>query len=565
MPPKKQDLKKDSAEPFKLKTAGASGMPQFTISNADRFQLFLSQVNQPDPVTGNPHPNKVELDKVRKEYMDWYTPVDLTDLETAYYGLLFSTGQVYSGANQITKQFENLVEQREPDSFLEFYKLVIMGNWLVKNNRLDVTSYSKLTTALSTIPPGSYVVCKGDVTDMLDLHSSMCYLNDLLHKYDPTEYDTNLLPNDCPALAELPRTQGSIMDEQAAALDEQAAALDEKAAEQARLNNMARAAALKSTRGYAMAAAKPAEPAAVKRHPTQRYTQVRKLTPKEKLKRKIEAGRARKQAEKASAAEEAQKLAEAETKQQEEAEEAEEALKEAKAIAVANNMSKTASKKAINNKLTRSEKRTEKRIAKSIKKSRKSDLDNLKLLISRIAANANKKLTDMLLDAHGHLLHDTELVEEYLTSVHSGEDEREHHREVIDDAKGLLNKLIQSRKTVASPNTQSSAQPSVVVVRKTPEPANNAPKTIPEAAEVLSNSYETGSEEEEEEVDMTGLERPVYSLRQGKASGSIKPKIRSTKKANNVSTAKAERAMSSKARNKSKSVKRSSKKGPSDN
>jgi hypothetical protein len=163
----------------------------------------------------------------------------------------------------------------------------------------------------------------------------------------------------------------------------------------------------------------------------------------------------------------------------------------------------------------------------------------------------------MLLDAHGHLLHDTELVEEYLTSVHSGEDEREHHREVIDDAKGLLNKLILSRKTVA--------QPGVVVVRKTPEPANNAPKTIPEAAEVLSNSYETGSEEEEEEADMTGLERPVRHIRQGTVSGPKQPIIRSTKKANNVSTAKAERAMSSKARNKSKSVKRSSKKGPSDN
>ena len=540
MPPKKQEPKKDSVIPARLKTVGASGMPQFTISNTNQFQLFLSQVNQPDPVTGNPHPNKVELDKVRKDYMDWYTPVDLTDLEMAYYGLLFSTGQIFSGANQITKQFENLVEQREPNSFLEFYKLVIMGNWLVKNNRLDVTSYSKLTTALNTFPTGSYVVCKGDVTDMLDLHSSLCYLNDLLHKYDPAEYGTNLLPNDCPALAELPRTQGFIMDEQA------------------RQNNMARAAALEYTRGYAMAAAKPAEPAPVKRHTTQRYTQVRKLTKEEKLKRKIEAGKIRKQEEKAKAAEEAQKLAEEDTKQQEEAKEA---LKESKAAAAAaaataaNNMSKTASKKAIN--LTRLEKRAEKRIAKSIKKSRKSDLDNLKLLISRIAANANKKLTDMLLDAHGHLLHDTELVEEYLTSVHSGEDEREHHREVIDDAKGLLNKLILSRKTVA--------QPGVVIVRKTPEPANNAPKTIPEAAEVLSNSYETGSEAEEEEADMTGLERPVYSLRQGKASGSIKPKLRSTKKANNVSTAKAERAMSSKARNKSKSVKRSSKKGPSDN
>lgn len=557
MPPKKQEPKKDSSKPSKLKTAGASGMAQFTVSDADRFQLFLSQVNQPDPVTGNPHPNKVELDRVRREYMDWYTPVDLTDLETAYYGLLFSTGQMFSGANQITKQFEELVDQREPDSFLEFYKLVIMGNWLVKNNRLDVTSYSKLSTALSTIPIGLYVVCKGDVTDMLDLHSSMCYLNDLLNKYDPVEYGTNLLPNDCPALAELPRTQGSIMDEKAAALAAQAA-------EQARQNNMARAAAVEYARGYAMAAAKPAEPVEVKRHPTQRYTQVRKLTPKEKLKRKIEAGKIKKQEEKAKAAEEAQKLLEDEAKKMEEAE----ALKEYKAATAANNMSKTVSKRTNNNKLTRSEVRTKKRIAKSIKRAHGADLDNLKLLITRIAANANKKLTDMLLDKYGHLLDDAELIEEYLTSIFSEEDEpedsasnkaaydkREHHREVIEDARGLRNILIQSRKTVAGSNTQSSAQPDVVIVRKTPEPANNAPKTIPEAAAVLSNSYET--ESEEEEADMTGLERPVRHIRQGTVSGPKQPKIRSTKKGNNVSAAKAERAMSSKARNKSKSAKRS--------
>ena len=541
MPPKKQPSK--SSKSSTLKTAGTSGMTQIHVSAADQFQLFLSQVNLVDPVTGNPHPNKVELEKVRREYMDWYTPVDLTDLEMAYYGLLFSTGQIFSGANQITKQFENLVEQREPNSFLEFYKLVIMGNWLVKNSRLDVVSYSKLSAALSTIPTGSYVVCEGDVTDMLDLHASMCYLNALLHEYDPVEYGANLLPNDCPPLAELPRTQGSIMDKQAAALAEQAAA------------------AMKSVRGYAMAAAKPSEPAQEERPRTQRYKQVPALTKEQRRKKLIEEGRARKQKEKADKEakirkEEAEKI-EAEAR----AQEAEAALIEARAAAVANNMSKTASKKQVNNnKLTRSEKRAKKSITKSIKRARGADLDNLKLLISRIAANANKKLTDMLLDAHGHLLHDTELVEEYLTSVHSGEDEREHHREVIDDAKGLLNKLILSRKTVA--------QPGVVIVRKTPEPANNAPKTIPEAAGILYNSYEPKGEEEEEEeeeADMTGLERPVYSLRQGKASGSIKPKLRSTKKANNVSTAKAERAMSSKARNKSKSVKRSSKKGPSDN
>jgi hypothetical protein len=244
MPPKKQnDPSKTPGPSFSLKQAGKSGMNVTVITPEQLLETFVSQVNALD-ANSNPHPNKVELDRIRREYEAWETPVDLTDLEMAYYGLLFSTGRMFSGANQISKKFDALLASNDINSHLEFYKLIVMGNWLIENSRLDNISYMKLSGALNNIPPESYVVCAADVIKTLDLHSSMCYLNALLHEYDPAEYGTNLHPRNCPDLSTLPRTQGSIMAEQAA--------------EQARLNNIARAAGMEAERGYAMAASKPA-------------------------------------------------------------------------------------------------------------------------------------------------------------------------------------------------------------------------------------------------------------------------------------------------------------------
>lgn len=570
MPPKKPNTPK-SLEKTKLsrsQTVRSSGMTRFELTK-DKFQLFLDEVNKLDS-NGNPHPNKVELDKVRREYLDWYTPVDVSDLEMAYYGILFSTGSVYSGASRLTTMLEDLIDKRKPDSYLEFYKLIIMGNWLVKNNRLDALSYSKLSTALNTIPPGEYVVCKGDLTDTLDLHSSMCYMNLLLHKYDPSEYGSNLLPNDCPALAELPITQGAIMKQ--------------KEAEPPKVNSTELQSKMENTQK-----SKP---------PSNSKSTTRKNPPKpptkeEKLLKKIAKGKERKAAEKAlkkkleaesatSAAATVEAVAKAEAEAEAAAAEAEAAAAKAKkeieakeaaekqieymANEVARNIAeasavastKTTGTKTTDSKMKRYENRILKQKAKSIKKKHEKDLQDLNLLISKIAENANKNLINHLLETYGYLLSNTELIDIYLSDIYDGEDEpedkandiaayekREHYKNVIEDARGLLNKLQQSKKKAANIPVKS-----VVVVSKTPQPANNAPETIEEAVAVLSNSYNTYNTSDSE-ADMTGLERPVQRLR-------------TPLKTKKVVQTKAERAKSKRTQEMSRSSRRS-KKGPSNN
>jgi hypothetical protein len=557
MPPKKQGLnsKLVPKSVSKLKVAGASGMQQFHISEADKFQMFLSEVNKVNPITGNPHPNKVELDKVRSEYMDWYMHVDLNDLEMAYYGLLFSTGNIFKGANEITDKFEALLEKSEPDSYLEYYKLVIMGNWIVKNNRLDVKSYTKLLSALASIHPGDYVVCP-ESTDILDLHSSLCYLNHLLHQYNPDEYSTDLLPNDCPPLAMLPPTQGAV--------------------NQAKLNNAARQAIKQGTMSYSKVAAIPkpetlggaagnnSKPKKSKKNkPLSSYTarelkeyyakyperRIKKKDPKKEAKRlaKLQARDSGKPAPQ-----------EEHVVSPEEADERLAAKADKNSIKLSNTGSKIL---AAENRYAKHLIRSQKRINKQVKRAHGEDLHNLKQLINRVKENANKALIDRLLGDYGHLLDDTELINEYLNEIYRGEEEpednkedirayekREHHRHVIEDARGLLNKFKLKQKMPASAQANSAKQV-VTVVTETPKPANNAPKTIQEAANVISNSYETESESESEtdsEADMREFARPVYRLQQGRQVTTRT----APSKGGNLNAARRVKAQESKARSK---------------
>lgn len=518
MPSKKPPTK----PPKKLKEVGASGMRQFHISEADKFQMFLTEVNKVDPITGNPHPNKVELDEVRRLYAEWYEPVDKEDLEMAYYGLLFSTGQIFSGANEITAKFKALLDKREPDSYLEYYKLIIMGNWLVKNSRLDATSYSKLSSALASIHPASYVVCP-ESTDILDLHSSLCYLNHLLHQHDPAEYGTDLIPNDCPPLAELPPTQGAV--------------------NQAKLNSAAKEAIKQGTMSYSKVVAipKPEVPTGSSK-PT-----IKKPTKKERQEYfKLHPERGRKSTKPGRIAALHTKSSAKPAPQEEYVESPEEidARLEAKADKYSANLVITPTKiLAAENKYAKHVKRNEKRASKSIKRARGEDLHNLKLLINKVERNPNKPLLDRLLGDYGHLLEDTELINEYLNEIHDPE-KQEHLNKVIEDARVLHTIFKQKQKMPASAQANTVKQ-NVTVVTETPKPANNAPTTIQEAAEVISNSYETESETESE-ADMREFERPVYSLQQGKkVTARMAPPKRG-----NLNTARRAKAQVSKARSK---------------
>jgi hypothetical protein len=545
MPPKKQGTYNQPVS--KLKVAGASGMQQFHVSEADKFQMFLTEVNKPDPITGNPHPNKVELDKVRKDYLDWYMHVDLNDLEMAYYGLLFSTGNIFKGANEITAKFEALLDKREPDSYLEYYKLVIMGNWLVKNNRLDVKSYSRILSTLASIHPGEYVVCP-ESTDILDLHSSLCYLNHLLHQNNPAEYGTDLLPNDCPPLANLPPTQGTV--------------------NQAKLNNVAREAIKQGAYAYSKVAAIPkpeilegaagnnSKPKKSKKNkPLSSYT-AREL--KEYYAEHPERRKKKKDPKK-----EAKRLAKLKERdsgkpapQEEHVESPEEidARKEAKADKNSIELANTGSKRlAVENRYAKHLRRIKKSASRTIKQVRGNDLHNFKLLINRVGNNAKKALIDKLLGDYGHLLNDTELINEYLNEIHDA-DKQAHLSEVIEDARGLLNKFKLKQKMPASAQANSAKQV-VTVVTGTPKPANNAPETIQEAANVISNSYETESESEpksepesetDSEADMSEFERPVHRLQQGRQ---VVAKAAS-RKGGNLNAARKAKAQKSKARSK---------------
>lgn len=518
MPPKKPDSKKASP---KLKQLGASGMAHVEhVTDANRFKVYLKEVNN---TTGEPHPNKVELDKIKDQYMDWYDQVDLSDLEMAYYGLLFSTNQIYTGANEISAKFRELLDNREPDSYLEYYKLVIMGNWLVKNNRLDSISYHKLLHTLDDINPASYVVCKPTKSnEVLDLHSSLCYLNNLLHLHNPAEYGTDLLPNDCPPLAELPPTQGTV--------------------NQAKLNNTnaTREAIKQGTMSYSKVAAIPKSkvPSGAsgnksnysktkKKKPLSSYTprekkeyykanpdkRIRKKDPKKEAKR-LATLQKRNSVKQVPQAEYVESTEEADVRSEAKADKNSENI-----VNVNSGPKALAAERNYDIQL----KRIEKRASKTIKRARGDDLHNLKLLINRVGTNANKVLINKLLSDYGHLLDDTELINEYLTEIHDVK-KREHQNEVIEDAKGLLNKLKQGIKTQAN-----NAKQDIIVVTETPKPANNAPTTIQEAANVISNSY--GSETESE-ADMSEFERPVHRLQQGKTeTAKVSANLNASKKA----------------------------------
>jgi hypothetical protein len=537
MPPKKSASKFKKAS-SKLKDPGAGDMAHVQhVTDANRFEVYLKEVNN---TTGEPHPNKVELDKVKREYMDLYDQVDLTDLKMAYYGLLFSTNQIYTGANEITAKFRDLLDKREPDSYLEYYKLVIMGNWLVKNNRLDNISYSRLRVALEDIQPETYVVCKSsDSFELLDLHSSLCYLNHLLHKYNPDEYGTDLISNDCPPLAELPPTQGAV--------------------NQAKLNSAANEAIKQGTMSYSKVAAIPKpetlegaagnnskQKKSKKNKPLSSYT-ARELKeyyakyPERRIKKKDPKKEAKRLA----------KLRERDSgkpaPQEEHVESPEEADKrlEAKADKYSANLVNTDPKiLAAERSYDKHLRRIEQLARKSIRRARSEDLHKLKLLINRVGGNPkpNKFLLDKLLGDYGHLLEDTELINEYRNEIHP--EKLEHLNKVIEDAKGLLNIFKQSQKMPASAQANNVKQ-DVIVVTETPKPANNAPTTIQEAAEVISNSYETESETESE-ADMSEFERPVYSLQQGKkVTARMAPPKRG-----NLNTARRAKAQVSKARSK---------------
>ncbi len=619
MPPRKPNTKQVSA---KLKQPGASGMAHVQhVTDANRFEVYLAEVNR---TTGEPHPNKVELDKVKREYMDWYEQVDLSDLEMAYYGLLFSTNQIYTGANEITAKFRDLLDERKPDSYLEYYKLVIMGNWLVKNNRLDNISYTRLRVALEDIQPASYVVCKStDSFELLDLHSSLCYLNNLLHLHNPSEYGTDLMPNDCPPLSELPPTQGVV--------------------NQAKLNNTAREAIKQGAYAYSKVAAIPKhkapEVASANAKKTKKFTKAERKeyyklhperAPKSKNPKRIAVLHAKSTGKPAP-------KEEAYVESPEERDARIEAKAAKNSVKLNNNGTKTL---AAENKYLKHLARMEQRASKSIKRAHGEDIQNLKLLVTRLHENKNQVMIDLLtekyghlledqelinelldsiysggtptyseaekalklrkqmqhtidrfnlnkiiskvavhasnsvinteLELHGHLLDDAALIKEYLNNIFKGEkepeegkekekaayQERERVRQLIADARGLLNKFKQQQKvTVSAPNNNPAQN--VVVVTKTPTPANNAPQTIQKAAEVISNSYEAGASvarsasheqesETESEPDMSEFARPAHRI----SPGNMVSARAGSAKGGNLNAARKEKAQLSKARSK---------------
>ncbi len=540
MPPKKQGSSKRPVS--KLKVAGESGMPPFHIS-ADKFQMFLTEFNNPDPFTGKYHPNKVELDEILRLYEEWYDLVNKEDLEMAYYGLLFSTGQIFSGANEIKAKFKALLEKSEPGSYLEYYKLIIMGNWLVKNSRLDATSYSKLSNALASIHPASYVVCY-ESTNILDLNSSLCYLNPLLHQHDSAEYGTDLIPNNCLPLAKLPPTQGAV--------------------NQAKINSAAKEAIKQGTMSYSKVAAIPKpetlegaagnnskQKKSKKNKPLSSYT-ARELKeyyakyPERRIKKKDP----KKEAKRLAKLRERDSGKPAPQEEHVESPEEIDARLEAKADKYSANLVNTDPKiLAAERSYAKHLIRSQKRINKKVKRARGEDLHNLKQLINKVnekktnEKKPNKALIDMLLGNYGHLLEDTELIKEYLNEIHDEIHDPEK-LENLNKAKGLLNIFKQSQKMPASAQANNVKQ-DVIVVTETPKPANNAPTTIQEAAEVISNSYETESETESV-ADMSEFERPVYSLQQGKkvTAGMAPPKR------GNLNTARRAKAQVSKTRSK---------------
>jgi hypothetical protein len=450
----------------KIKMAGISGMPQFQVQEADKLQMFLNTVNMVNPITGKPTPNKTVFDTVLKDYEDWFEPVTSDELINAYYGLLFPIGKISDGADDIKKRFNKLLEVRDQAHLLEFFKDVIKGNWLVKNNKLDSNSYTKLTNALDTINPKDYVVPTSMET--LDLNSSLCYLNKLLHKLNPTEFGSDLMPKECQA--ELPPTYSMIEAQTAPSVKQNNTMTHISYNSYNSRNNM-------------------------RLHMNNKKTKTPVSKTQEKHSKK---GSAAKHSKKGSARNPAhQKL-------DEEMEEGE----EVKPVEPVEPTDKTGNEFRLD--------RYVKKHKKNIKSQKHEDvLNNLNILIRVVKNNANKKvIINNLFMNYGHLLEDANLIKEY-------SDKHQNLVQVIEDAKGLYHIY---KNSLAKPSSvqASASKRGAIVVTETPKPVNDAPKTIEDAAKAIANSYESGSESNN---DMKVFRRPVY-IRKNSTMNEDKKKTR---------------------------------------
>lgn len=540
MPPSK---KAQTSKVVSSKLKSVSGMmPVVQITDDDKFAMFLSVLNMVDPVTGKPHSSKLEMEKVRNDYEDWYTPVDLTDLETAYYGLLFSSGDIFSGAKTIRAKFESILANQDPESYIEFYKYIVLGNWIVMNKRFN--GYGKLIVSLADIPAASYIVCTVQ-PPVLDLNASLCHLNHVLHLLDPVEYGTGLKPDTCLAHDKLPHPYATVKAMEQAARDKKAA--NNAAAAQAKAEESARAAeeqaALKRQSMRKPAAAMSYADAlfAKQLQPTANVPSARKSSPRTK--------KVKSTASRLPGNDEGKHVNRQTTKYD-------------------THLQKLGHLETLRKSVTKREKLDQRQAKKQAKKSRIEDIEHLRLVLTSIEKKDRPAKIKYLMDTYGGLLRDDDLVEEYINTHASSPADRERIQDIISQAHSMepkAHRIIKpSLYNIVVPSSEAQkqeedlaaeehTQPNIVVVTETPPPAPDAPKTIEEAGDTLANSYYSSSSEN----DFSD----IAPVQQRKVGSTARP--RETKLTSKKEDPRAHRKIESRLKSKSKQLSLLHKRGKS--